>query len=146
MATRTIVSLIDDLDGTEASETVPFRLDGAAYEIDLNPDNAAALRKTLADYVAHARRASTAHGWRRGTPQRRRTRRAATPTPAVTPQPQDHDDPYPNGASGLHPEERQHVRDWARRNGYRIGVRGRIPAAVLAAYRAREIGAAHAGR
>jgi hypothetical protein len=36
MAQRTVVSLVDDLDGTEANETVEYALDGVIYEIDLN--------------------------------------------------------------------------------------------------------------
>ena len=36
MAQKTVVSLIDDLDGeSEADETVEYALDGVTYEIDL---------------------------------------------------------------------------------------------------------------
>src|SRR6185437_10033364 len=59
MAQRTQVLLIDDLDGSSADETLNFKLDGAAYEIDLSADNAGLLRKALADYVAAGRRASS---------------------------------------------------------------------------------------
>ena len=45
MARELIEKLIDDLDGSEATETVTFGLDGTSYEIDLNKKNAAALRK-----------------------------------------------------------------------------------------------------
>ena len=54
---RTIVSLVDDLDGTEAAETVTFGIDGDSFEIDLSEANADALRSTLDDWVARARRA-----------------------------------------------------------------------------------------
>ncbi|MGH8880612.1 MAG: Lsr2 dimerization domain-containing protein, partial [Stackebrandtia sp.] len=40
MAQKVTVSLVDDLDGSEAGETVEFGLDGAFYEIDLSDDNA----------------------------------------------------------------------------------------------------------
>ncbi|WP_443098148.1 Lsr2 dimerization domain-containing protein, partial [Terrabacter aerolatus] len=36
MAQQKIVTLIDDLDGTEAAETVTFAIDGGIYEIDLS--------------------------------------------------------------------------------------------------------------
>ena len=36
MAQKVQILLLDDIDGTEASETVQFGLDGANYEIDLN--------------------------------------------------------------------------------------------------------------
>lgn len=59
MATRTITTLVDDLDGSDIprglGETVRFGIDGENYEIDLTDDNAAALRETLASYVEAAR-------------------------------------------------------------------------------------------
>lgn len=56
MATKLITTLIDDIDGSDADETVSFRIDGADYEIDLNGANAAALRGFLAPYIAVARK------------------------------------------------------------------------------------------
>ena len=44
MAQKVVVSLVDDLDETEADETVEFGIDGATYEIDLSDSNAAKLR------------------------------------------------------------------------------------------------------
>jgi nucleoid-associated protein Lsr2 len=58
MAQKVQVLLVDDLDGSEATETVTFGLDGALYEIDLSSGNAGKLRKELAHYVEHARKAS----------------------------------------------------------------------------------------
>src|ERR1700683_4324675 len=58
MAQKVQVLLVDDLDGSEATETVAFGLDGASYEIDLSTGNAGKLRKELANYVEHARKAS----------------------------------------------------------------------------------------
>ena len=51
MAQKVQVLLLDDLDGTEATETVTFGLDGISYEIDLSSGNAGNLRKELAAYV-----------------------------------------------------------------------------------------------
>jgi len=56
MAQKVNIVLVDDIDGSEATETVSFALDGRDYEIDLNADNASALRDALALYVGHARR------------------------------------------------------------------------------------------
>lgn len=57
MAQRVQIVLTDDLEnGVEADETVTFGLDGITYEIDLAADNAAALRESLARYVAAGRR------------------------------------------------------------------------------------------
>src|SRR3954462_1148884 len=58
MAQKVHIVLEDDLDGSEATETVSFALDGTSYEIDLNDDNAAKLRDALAVYVGHARKVS----------------------------------------------------------------------------------------
>ncbi len=54
---KTITTLIDDLDETEAAETVRFALDGTTYEIDLSEKNAAALRDAVAPYTARAKTA-----------------------------------------------------------------------------------------
>jgi hypothetical protein len=58
MAQKVQVLLVDDLDGSEATETVTFGLDGVPYEIDLSSGNASRLRNELAMYVEHARKAS----------------------------------------------------------------------------------------
>jgi hypothetical protein len=57
MAQKVHITLEDDLDGGDATETVAFGLDGRSYEIDLNDKNAKALRGALAKYVAASRRA-----------------------------------------------------------------------------------------
>ncbi len=57
MAQKVNIVLVDDIDHTDADETVTFGLDGKNYEIDLNTKNANALREALAPYVGHARRA-----------------------------------------------------------------------------------------
>lgn len=60
MATRTVIELIDDLDGSEATETVRFALDGNNYEIDLGDRNADELRGELKRFVGAARKTSAA--------------------------------------------------------------------------------------
>lgn len=65
MTARTVIELVDDLDGTTATQTVTFALDGVTYDIDLGDDNATRLREALAPYTAHARRT----GGRRATPK-----------------------------------------------------------------------------
>jgi hypothetical protein len=64
MAQKVNIVLVDDLDGSEATETVSFGLDGTTYEIDLNDANAASLREALSGYVGHARKVTG--GARRG--------------------------------------------------------------------------------
>ena len=65
MAQKVSVTLVDDLDGTEAHETVTFGLDGSVYEIDLNKANAETLRESVHVWVSAARKVSTS-GKRKG--------------------------------------------------------------------------------
>ncbi len=109
MAQRVQVILEDDLDGSEASETVEFSLDGVSYEIDLGDSNASALRNDLARWIGHSRRSGG----------RRQTRRR-------------------NGgaSSGASREELAKIRDWGRANGYSVSDRGRVSQDVQDAYAA----------
>ena len=112
MVQRHIVQLEDDLSGGAADETVSFALDGTSYEIDLSAKNAAKLRDAFATYVAHARKAGRAAGGGGG----RRSGR---------------------GSARMDREQTQAIRQWARKNGFKIGEKGRIPANVLEAYEAK---------
>ena len=71
MAQKVHIVLVDDIDQSEAEETVNFGLDGKEYAIDLNAKNASALRDALAPYVGHARPVS-------GRSSRRSTSSAGT--------------------------------------------------------------------
>lgn len=108
MAQKVQVLLVDDLDGSEANETVTFGLDGASYEIDLSSGNAGKLRAELAHYVEHARKGSSA------APQRGRRR--------------------PRSGAGR--EQSARIREWAKQNGYKVNERGRIPADIVREYEA----------
>jgi hypothetical protein len=110
MAQKVTVTLVDDLDGSTAEETVEFGLDGVAYQIDLSDDNATKLRDALAEFVAGARRAG---GRKRGAGRPAGTK--ARPASADR-------------------EQNQAIREWARKQGHKVSDRGRIPAEVLEAY------------
>ena len=69
MAQKVNIILIDDIDCSDATETVRFGLDGVSYEIDLNDSHAAALRDALSTYVGHGRKVTGAP--RRGAAPRR---------------------------------------------------------------------------
>jgi nucleoid-associated protein Lsr2 len=56
VAQRVTVEITDDIDGTEAAETIAFRVDGTAYEIDLSAENAAKMRQVFGRHIEHARR------------------------------------------------------------------------------------------
>jgi hypothetical protein len=58
MASRTIVLLEDDVDGSKADETIEFAIDGSTYAIDLSDSNAKKLRGALDGYISKARKVS----------------------------------------------------------------------------------------
>ena len=62
MATKVLTTLQDDIDGSDATQTIRFALDGIEYEIDVSDRNANRLRNSLSDFMAHGRRV----GGRRG--------------------------------------------------------------------------------
>ena len=107
MAQRVNVVLVDDLDGSDAVETVTFGLDGTSYEIDLSKRNAAKLRSALEPYIANGRKVTAS---RRG---RGRGRAAKSGGPSAA-----------------------EIRNWARENGWEVSDRGRVPAEVREAYEA----------
>jgi hypothetical protein len=116
MAQKTIVQLIDDLDGTSSDsiETVTFGLDGAVYEIDLSDDNAETLRDNLAEFITSGRR--TGGRAKRGT---------TTPATAGA-----------GNGTGRSREQTQAIREWACKNGHEVAERGRIPTSIIEAFEA----------
>jgi len=108
---RTVIELISDISGEEASETVPFGFDGVEYEIDLTDTEAAGLREALQPFAGAGRRVGG-----------RRTTRKTTGSGAA------------GGAAGL--EERAAIRAWANQQGLPAPDRGRIPAATVLAFQA----------
>ena len=68
MAQKVNIVLVDDIDQSDAEETVTFGLDGKEYAIDLNVKNARSLRDALAPYVAHGRPVSGRSGRRSTKP------------------------------------------------------------------------------
>lgn len=112
MAKKQIVQLIDDLDGAvlESGDgvTIQFALDGRSYEIDLSHANAEKLRGAFKPFIDAATLTSPAP-----RSARSRSSRSASTT-----------------------EDLNVVREWARANGHTVSDRGRVPAAVLEAYRA----------
>lgn len=110
MAQKVKVLLIDDLDGSEADETISFAVDGVSYEIDLNSTHAAELRETFAKWIGHARKA----GGRRSTPRRSSS----------------------TSSSSSRGGDTAAIREWARANGYQVSDRGRVSAEIREAYAA----------
>jgi hypothetical protein len=111
MAQRVNVVLVDDIDGSDAIETVSFALDGVDYEIDLSEQHASELRNAVSTYVGHGRR----------TGGRRRSGKRGSAAPATSSE---------DGATAAE------IRSWARENGWEVPERGRVSAEVREAYAA----------
>ena len=109
MAQRVNVVLVDDIDGSDASETVSFALDGVDYEIDLSDKHAAELREAVSLYTGHARRTGG---------RRKNARRSSS------------------GSSDTAGTSAADIRAWARENGWTVPERGRVSADVREAYAA----------
>ncbi len=105
MAKRVQVIHTDDIDGSEAAETITFSLDGIAYSIDLSADNAKKLRDAIAPYIAAGERDRNVSGRRGGSSRRKTTGTAATD-----------------------------IRAWAAAQGMQVSARGRVSAEVREAY------------
>lgn len=106
MAKKTVVSLEDDIDGSEASQTVKFALDGIGYEIDLSDDHANELREALNRFINTGRKVVGGRG--RGQTSAHKFGQNKIATNAV--------------------------RQWAQNNGYNPSSRGRINQEIVDAY------------
>jgi hypothetical protein len=115
MAQKTLVQLVDDIDGSEAEETVSFGLDGTSYEIDLSAGHANALREALAPYIVAARKAASSAGNGRPGGSRRGSGGASSP-------------------AGSDRQRTAQIRAWAREQGMEVNERGRIPNTIVQAY------------
>ena len=107
MAKKTVVVLEDDIDGSEASETISFALDGSEYVIDLNEGHANELRGALSRFTDAGRRVSGGRGR-----------------------------PAPRTKSWQGGPDAKAVRMWAVENGIQVNTRGRIQAEVVEKYEA----------
>jgi hypothetical protein len=107
MAQKVNVLLVDDIDGSDADETIQFGLDGTHYEIDLNSGHVKELREQLERHVKAARKVTGPAG------RPARVRRASE-----------------NDARN------KVIRDWAREKGLDVNDRGRIPGDIVAQYEA----------
>jgi hypothetical protein len=110
MAQSVTVMLVDDIDQSEAAETVHFGVDGTAYEIDLSARHASELRSMLGRYISAARRAGQPPAGARQRRSRPRTQ--------------------------MDREQSRRIRSWAMERGLLASPRGRIPQHVADEYQA----------
>ena len=111
MAKQVVENLIDDIDGTPATGTVQFGLDGQQWSIDLNEKHSVALRSALDPFIEGARRVRPADR----SPGRASSR--------------------PSGDK----ERNTAIRQWALSEGIELPSRGRIANGVQDAYDAQDV-------
>jgi hypothetical protein len=111
MVQSVTVMLIDDIDQSDAAETVHFGVDGTAYEIDLSARHASELRTMFGRYISAARRIGRA-------PARARQQRRPRPRTVMD------------------REQSRRIRAWAMERGLLASPRGRIPRHVADEYQA----------
>jgi Lsr2 len=109
MAQRVV--LTDDLDGSEATQTISFRINGQEYEIDLSDENAQRFHQALEPYVTNSRQVQ-----RQPEPQRRGRGDGRRRT----------------GGSGR--DDIPQIRAWAEAQGMDVSARGRIKKEIIDAY------------
>ena len=105
------VTMIDDLDGGRATETIAFALGGTNYQIDLSKRNADGLRRALKPYIEAGRRAKR-------TSAGRSTNGARRP-----------------GSARSENYDRAEVRAWAKSRRIKVAPRGRIGNDVVERWR-----------
>jgi hypothetical protein len=106
MVKTTVVTITDDIDGSDGAETVAFGFGGQSYEIDLSKKNLDKFKKGLQPFIDSGRRVSS----RQSTVRAPRNRTSRKDSSAI--------------------------RAWASEQGLAVSERGRIPAAVVAQYEA----------
>lgn len=110
MAEKVTVQIVDDLDGSEAAETIVFGWDGRQLVIDLNTKNADKFRKAVEPYVKASRPNQAPQAAAKAAGRSRSARKAA-------------------GRA-----DTSDIRAWARENGISVPDRGRLRPDVVASY------------
>lgn len=129
------IEYVDDIEGTpidaESVDTVEFSYRGQDYTLVLTKKNGVQFDRDVSRYVTAAKKAQSRDA--------RAARKTAKPAPR---------DPKPKSAAPRRkpsprkraevaitgPERTHAIRQWAADNGHTVATRGRMPAAVLAAY------------
>ena len=104
-----VTKMVDDLDGSEATRTIKFSIDGAHYEIDLSKENADKFREAFAPYIANGRRVTS--------------RKASRKTSSAS-------------TGRAQRQKTAEIRAWAIKKGYTSSTRGRLGPTIIEAYEA----------
>jgi hypothetical protein len=106
------IMLIDDLDGSEAAETVRFSIGDIEYEIDLSDKNVGEFNKALAPYLEKSRVVDRTPPLAIISGRSRRAR----------------------GAGRRQRDDLPEIRAWAKSKGLKVSDRGRVKAEIIEQY------------
>jgi hypothetical protein len=105
-----VTKIVDDIDGTDATDTLEFSWGGDNYTIDLSDENADEFRRLMARYVSHA------------TKVRHEVK------------------PFGKRVSPVRStSELNEIRAWAREHDFEVSSVGRIREEILTAYENRDV-------
>lgn len=105
-----VTKIVDDIDGSDATDTFEFSWGGDNYTIDLSDENADSFRLAMARYIGYA------------TKVRHEVKPAAKRSGAVR-----------------STAELNEIRSWARANGHQVASIGRIREEIITAYENRDV-------
>ena len=107
MASRTIIELTDDIDGTTADQTVTFAFQGYTYESDLSKKNLEKLVKAMEPFTTNGRKSG---GRRSGTGR--------------------------STSRGSDKNQLKAMREWGAANGFKVNGRGGVSTELQNAHHA----------
>lgn len=114
MSREVIIKVRDDLDGSDADETIFFAYRGVPYEIDLSLANVELFDKYMDQFISGARKVTVPKA----------SKEASVPGPR------------PKPVDLAVKNQRKQIRDWANDNGFTVDARGMIASTVFEAFRA----------
>jgi hypothetical protein len=124
MATRIIKELIDDLDGTPASATIPFSFNGTDYEIDLSGNNLELFQTQMEPYTDAARKLGRSGG--------KTVTVHASSRQIIDGSAEGHETLTSKLKATA--DRNKQIREWAREHGYEVAERGALRESVVREY------------
>lgn len=121
MATMHYTKVLDDIDGTEAENTIQFSINSQKYAIDLSAANARKFEELLAPYVKAARPQGKV------APAKRATKSHQTPAVKIDDAQAAHVREWARG------KDQDELRKMARQTGIEVADRGRLSLVTLTA-------------
>lgn len=130
MTKELVVRLRDDLDGSDAVESLLFAVRGVEFEIELSAANVARFEAAVGPFVAAARTVKGQPG-KRGEAAASRDGVGRRGFEAMQ---RNRVERFGVRMSRLTLDDRRAIRAWGREHGFTVGVSGHIATAVLVAF------------